>query len=58
MVSTKPMNFEEASFIGHENQFMAFSWHEIIHGFFMGHDLFHIRQFSPLVHGLLKTLKT
>ena len=24
MVSTKPMNFEEASFIGHENQFMAF----------------------------------
>ena len=26
MVSAKPMKFENASFMGHENQFMAFSW--------------------------------
>ena len=25
-VSAKPMNFENASFIGRENQFIVFSW--------------------------------
>ena len=26
MVSVKPMNFENAIFMGHENQFMVFLW--------------------------------
>ena len=32
-MSAKPMNFENTSFMGHENQFMVFSW--LFHGFFM-----------------------
>ena len=26
MMSAKPMNFKNVSFMGHENQFMVFSW--------------------------------